>query len=273
MHEYAQTNLQLYNQMRRAGYSGADLAAVRAAYDLGTTIFTGAYRGSGKPLLAHLVGTASVLVSLGAPVRLVAAAVLHAAYMFGEFGDGRRNSAPFKRSRIRAAAGPEVESLIARYDTLRWDERTIPSIEERMDRMSAEDRDALLIRLANELEDHIDLGVLYCGNAAHRRAVVRSNMRAAMSMARKLGHPRLAAEFERVFAEILATDVPAELQQPHDYSYTQAPLSHAPRAAVRLRGLLDRHPRLALLRHPTRLLAGVRRLLAPQRRPFIQPQH
>ena len=50
---YAQTSLQLFNQMRQAGYSPDDLATVRRAYDLAMKLFTSEYRGSGKPLLSH----------------------------------------------------------------------------------------------------------------------------------------------------------------------------------------------------------------------------
>ena len=83
MKNYAQTNLQLYTQLRRAGYSNDRLALVRSGYDLALRLCTASFRGSGKPLLAHLVGTASILASvdqspvvvtggLGAPAKKAA---------------------------------------------------------------------------------------------------------------------------------------------------------------------------------------------------------
>jgi (p)ppGpp synthase/HD superfamily hydrolase len=259
MQTYAQTNLQLYNQMRAAGYAERDLALVRRAYELGTVLFAGAYRGSGKPLLAHLVGTGSILVSIGARPQTVAASVLHAVYMLGEFGDGRRGATPAKRARVRAAVGDEVEALVARYDALAWNARTIPDLAARAPALAGADREALLIRLANELEDHLDLGVLYCGNAAERRAAIDASLHRCIDMARALGFPELAAEYERVFGEVRTGEVPEVLRHPHDYSYQAAPLSHAPRTRVRLKRALDRHPALGRLLRPLRRLAAVAR--------------
>lgn len=247
---YAQTSLQLFNQMRRAGYTQDDLATVRRAYDLAMRLFTSEYRGSGKPLLAHLVGTASVLVSLRARTPLVAAAVLHAAYLFGEFGDGRRKSSPAKRDLVRQAVGTDVEELITRYDDLRWEPEHVPRIHARLKTMTPEEREVLLLRLANELEDHVDLGVLYCGNADGRRAAIRSWLGLSVDMARQLGQPVLAAELDRVFQEVLSDDLPAVLRQPHKYTHRVPPASHMLKPRLALRRFLDEHPRLGRLLHP-----------------------
>jgi (p)ppGpp synthase/HD superfamily hydrolase len=241
---YAQTNLQLFGQMRRAGYSHEDLAAVRRAYDLAMRLFTSKYRGSGKPLMAHLVGTASVLVSLGAPVALVSAAVLHAAYIFGDFGDARGGATDAKRAVVRAAAGPEVEAIISRYDALRWDSSSIAEIHSAVSGMAEPDREVLLLRLANELEDHLDLGVLYCGNAEERRAAVRSWLHLCVELARQLDQPRLADEFERVFQEVLSDSVPEVIRQPNDYTHHVPPLSSMLKPKVLASRFINRHPRL-----------------------------
>ena len=247
---YAQTSLQLFNQMRQAGYSHEDLATVRRAYDLAMRLFTAEYRGSGKPLLSHVVGTASVLVSLRARTPLVAAAVLHAAYLFGEFGDGRRKSSPAKREIVRKTVGPEIEDLITRYDELRWEPANVPRIQASVERMTAAERDVLLMRLANELEDHLDLGVLYCGNADGRRDAIRSWLGLSVDIARQLNEARLAAELNRVFQEVLANDLPVELHQPHKYTHRVAPSSHMPKPRILVRRFLDEHPRIGRLLHP-----------------------
>jgi (p)ppGpp synthase/HD superfamily hydrolase len=247
---YAQTSLQLFNQMRHAGYTTEDLATVRRAYDLAMRLFTSEYRGSGKPLLAHLVGTASVLVSLRARVPVVAAAVLHAAYLFGEFGDGRRRSTPAKRDILRQAVGSDIEDLITRYDELRWEPGNVPQIHARVGTMTPGERDVLLIRLANELEDHLDLGVLYCGNADGRRAAIHSWLGLCVDMAHGLGQPVLAAELKRVFDEVLSDDLPAVLRQTHKYTHRVPPASHMLKPRVAVRRFLDEHPRIGRLLHP-----------------------
>src|SRR5687767_15961282 len=100
---YAQTNLQLYTQLRRAGYTAEQLVPVRAGYDLAMQLFSASFRGSGKPLLAHLVGTASILAAIGQSRDIVLAGLLHAAYALGDFGDGRFGVSEAKRERVRKA--------------------------------------------------------------------------------------------------------------------------------------------------------------------------
>ena len=255
---YAQTNLQLYNQMRGAGYPETDMKSLREAYDLGTRLFTAKFRGSGKPLLSHLVGTASALCALHAPATLLAAAVLHAAYIFGEFGDGRPGMTPARRALVRRSVGPEIEDLVARYHLLEWRSSTIEALHARVDTLSADERDVLLVRLANELEDHLDLGVLYCGNAPERREEIGRSLRVCVDLANRIGQPALAAELERVFQEVRTAEVPEALRHPEDCTYMLAPASLMPKPAVSFRRILDRHPRVALLLRPQLLLFGAR---------------
>ena len=67
MFHFAQTNLQLLSQMQDAGYAAAEVDRVRAAYAAVLPLFAAHFRGSGKPFLAHLVGTASILATRSAP--------------------------------------------------------------------------------------------------------------------------------------------------------------------------------------------------------------
>ncbi len=61
MRSYDQTNIQLFNQLRHAGYSQMELKLVRDAYELAMDLFTGRFQPSGKSFMAHVVGTASIL--------------------------------------------------------------------------------------------------------------------------------------------------------------------------------------------------------------------
>src|SRR3954451_10344061 len=115
MRRYAQTNLQLYAQLREAGADDTDLALVRQGYDLAMHLCPASFRGSGKPLLAHLVGTASILAAMDQSARVVTAGLLHAVYVFGDFGDARGGVTDERRARVRQAVGRDVEDLIARY--------------------------------------------------------------------------------------------------------------------------------------------------------------
>ncbi|NEQ88200.1 MAG: HD domain-containing protein [Moorea sp. SIO2I5] len=150
--KYAQTNIQLFNQLYSDGYSGTELSCVFNAYQLAATLYTGCFRASGKPFIAHLVGTASILSSLHTPVEVVAAGLLHAAYLSGDFGDNKKGITEVKRQNLISVVGGKVEGYITRYTALKWNSDTIPVIYNRLDSLDPLDHKALLIRLANELE-------------------------------------------------------------------------------------------------------------------------
>lgn len=240
MHAYAQTNIQLYRQLGDLGYAAADIARVARAYEAGIQVLTGVYRGSGKPFLAHLVGTASILASLRARTPVVAAGLLHAAYTHGEFGNGWRGISPAKREEIRRAVGEETEGLVAQYTDLPWHADTIAKIRDRMDDMMPAERDVLLIRLANELEDHLDLGVLYLGNAERRRQYMRTHLSPCVEMAERLGARELATALSATFDEVDKAEVPASLRRSEDASFLVPPASHRARPRIVASHLIDR---------------------------------
>lgn len=187
----AQTNLQLWQQLQVAGYDSDELTLVGKTYRVAFTLFSGRFRASGKSFIAHLIGTASVLVHLKAPTPVIAAGLIHAAYDFGDFGGWRRlGLTPAKQRWLVGAVGTEVESYVASYSALIWNPKTIPSVRERMVKFREEERWVLLIRLANELEEYLDLGLLYCGSKSQIYSGHQTNLVA--DMARVLGYPTLA---------------------------------------------------------------------------------
>ena len=159
----AQTNLALYQQLAEHRYPRAEREQVAHAYRLAMRLFSGLYRGSEKPFLSHLVGTASVLATEKAPLNTVIAGLLHAAYMTGDFGfqSGQRTTQR-KREFLRQRVGDEVEALISAYTDFPWNSTAIARYREQAGTLQAQERQLLLIRLANELEDQLDQGMLYC---------------------------------------------------------------------------------------------------------------
>ena len=242
MDRFPQTNLQLYAQLVDLGYSEADLATVARSYELSMTLFPGTYRGSGKPFLAHLAGTAGIVATLRGRAALVATGLLHAAYTHGEFGNGWRGVSDAKRARVRAAVGPEIEDLVARYTALRWAPASIPAIRARLDAMTALERDVLLVRLANELEDHLDLGILYLGDAPRRLRFMREDLPAAVEMARRLGHPGLAESLTAAFDQIERAAISPVLRRSDAESFRLPLASHRLRLRVAVSHLLARSP-------------------------------
>ena len=76
--------------------------------------------------------------------------------------------------------------------------------------MESIDRDVLLIRLANELEEFLDLGILYSGEERRRQSIDAD--RPIGLMADKLGYPALATEINKAFAETIRAEVPHTLR-------------------------------------------------------------
>ena len=219
---YAQTNLQLLNQLREAGHSESDLADVQRAYDLAVPLFSAKYRPSGKTLLAHLVGTASILASLGVPTQTVTVGLLHAAYLFGDFGF---SSPSAKAKRLREQVGPDIESRLRRYHEFRWNESSIAGLSHRIADLDPVDREIVLVRLANALEDYQDLALAYCRKSEAVTALDHSVPKMAR-LAEDLGYPELGAQLERAASETASTHIPPSLRVDRRKTYSAAPASY-----------------------------------------------
>ena len=191
----AQTNLALNKQMRAAGYGDDALIYIRDCYEFALTLFAGHVRATGKPFVAHLVGTASVLVAVRAAPDIVAAGLLHAAYEQGDFGLTRWRN---RREKVRRAIGSGAEALVWQYQELRWNRSIIDGLLKRLGELDDSERAVVLIRLANELEDNLDLAMNYCHAA---KDAYRDHRDAFVEMAEGLGQPALAAAIERVYRE------------------------------------------------------------------------
>lgn len=208
----AQTNVQLLNQLTQAGYRKGELVLVRDAYRLGMELFGGLFRASGKPFLAHAVGTASLLVSLDQSAEVVAAGLLHAAYFYGDFGNGSRGLSATKRRKVRSAVGKKVEELIFLYTQLPWGRQVISLMEDGVESLSRKFKQVLLLRLANELEDCCDRDILYSGYAHPYRQNLRAYQSRAIQLARRIEVPRLALLLKQAFRQILSDKIPPYLR-------------------------------------------------------------
>jgi (p)ppGpp synthase/HD superfamily hydrolase len=228
-HGYAQTNLQLYRQLQGDDRPMRDVVLVAQAYELALPLFSAQVRSSGKPFLAHLVGTASILACLGAPREMVAAGLLHAVYAQGDWGDGRYRPTPERRQRVLRAVGREVESLVEGYTSYPWNPSSIDGLGSRASSLDAAESDVVTMRLANLLEDHLDLGMAYSGKGTKAKQADDVYVRCA-EIADAMGHHLLAAELDEAFAEHRAATLPLVLVRPARGSTTVSPLSYRRRA-------------------------------------------
>jgi uncharacterized protein DUF6817 len=206
--------------MRRLGYPDAALVMVHEAYKVAIRLMGAYLRPTGKPFLCHLVGTASILAACRAETSVVVAGLLHAAYTHGHFDGLAGGGSGPKRRHIRRAVGSEVEKLVARYTEYTpasFAPATGRRTPRRLDKL---DRQVILIRMANELEDRLDLGMLYCAKvdgdlepwwAAFTRAAESARAKA------------LLAELAVAVSEAASSTVPAALRATKDRSYVIQP--------------------------------------------------
>src|SRR5436190_16505729 len=160
----AQTNIQLYNQLRERGFALDDLLLVHRAYEFLITLYPAHYQADGKPFVAHGVGVASIVAELDQPGQLVAFGLLHNIYGNADFGDGADGGAtPFRRELVREAVGAEIEALLVRFPELRIRPGNVEEIRQGLSELDESGRRLLLVDLADYLEKYVDLGVLYFG--------------------------------------------------------------------------------------------------------------
>jgi len=214
VHRYAQTNVQLFVQLRSEGYSTEDRERIREGYEFAMRVFTGLFLPSGKTFIDHLVGTASILAALHVPAEVVTAGLIHAAYIHGDFGTVRKGLTEAKRKKVSDAVGEEVEEYVARYDRFVWRPERIPRTRDALGELSLIDRRVLLIRLANELEHELDFGGLYFARHLNNQKWHQEYLKVygpiMAETADKLGFPLLSAEMAEVFESVVATELAVE---------------------------------------------------------------
>ncbi len=220
---YALTYPQLMNQARVARWSIQDLSRLRSAYAIAQKQFDGYYRAQEVPFICHLVRTASIALAENLPPAAVIAGLLHASYMEHVFNSG---TMPGRKGRfnahMREVIGQDVEQVILAYDALPWySAEAIQRHEDQAAALATESslRQVLVLRLANELEDHLDLGMAYRGAHPFEKNI-RCLGQHEIALAKKLGCGRLAEALEEAFQQHLAESLPGEIKQKHCHAYT-----------------------------------------------------
>ena len=205
--DVAQTNIQLYNQLRRQKRSEDDLKRVQLAYEFVTSLYGGYLQSDGKPFLAHLIGVASIVSQLGTSIDTVLAALAHNAYGNGDFGDGLSSCSNARRRKMMVAAlGEAAEEMVLRFPNIHLSPDTLGGISERLDAMSETERSVLLLGLSDILEKYADFGVLYYGEDRWARELEDEHAEEVCEIARRLDQPALAAALAQAFAAVAAEE-------------------------------------------------------------------
>lgn len=214
MLSYAQTILQLLQQLERLGYSQADKIYIHNAYQFLIKRVVCHYRPSGKTMIAHAIGTASILASLKTTKEVITAGMLHVIYPYGDFGDGTAGISVNKQQQTIAVIGKQAEEYVRQYTQFIWTWENLPQLQKCIPIMTPMERNVLLIRLANELEDNLDLGILYCSNAEVRQKENKLVGHLMVELASALGFPTLADELSTAFQASLETRIFREFCHP-----------------------------------------------------------
>lgn len=244
----AHTIVQLLNQLQRQGCDGEALFAARRAYLDALSLCACQYRSSGRLLIDHSIGVASILAGLAVGMDMVVAGIAHAVYVHGDFGGWRRRIDEAKRRRIRQAAGAAAESLVFHYSYSERNPMQLAAMRGRASQLGGIDRQLLLMRLADLLDIYGELDALYCHNADKRRDVARRAGPDIAAIAAELGHAQLAAALEHAFARVRDGHLPAAVSTPawrdetiHPPSYrVPLPLAAYRRVRSRIYSLVGR---------------------------------
>lgn len=223
MNLYAQTNIQLYDQLLTVGYSKSDLKCVRDGYELASQLVSAKFRANGKPEIAHLVGTASILAAHGASLSTVLAGLLHNAYKTGDFGSfWPRRMTMRKRRLLRRVIGREAEALVAHYSLSQWNSHNTAQLAKALPELSEREHCVLLIRLSNELEEAADL---FCDHELRRQRKI-NQLSDYIEIAQNINRLDLADELQEAYAASQSRQVSAELTATHLETYHSPPLSY-----------------------------------------------
>lgn len=224
---FAQTNLQLFNQMQYEGYPPEEIAYMSKVYNFTIPLFSGWFRGNGKTFLAHLIGTASILASLHLAVDVLAAGLLHAVYIQGNFkakypGLPHQNSQKY-RQQISAIVGQKAESYIFQYTQLTLTYRQKPdeivSIGDDVSTLSDNERTPLTLLIANELEEYLDLGMQYCSKYLDPNQDFENRIAPLAKLAEALGFDSLKESLLQTVEMSMRADVDPSVKSHNRYSY------------------------------------------------------
>lgn len=220
MRAFALTYPQLMSQAIDRGLDRESLLTLRRSFDFTLPLADGIYRAQGVPLLDHLVRCASITLANGLPVHVAAASLMHAVFFLNCFaGSRRRRARRADRAQLRREVGSDVEQLIDRYAQVSW--FSVDAVREHTARVGgypSEQRHVLAMRLADELEDHLDDAMSFAP-AGLSKPVTDEFLQACATLADGLQLTELAGDFRHACARRGGPALPAELVRSESRAY------------------------------------------------------
>jgi hypothetical protein len=230
---WSQTILEIESDARASGWSPEEIQQLWKVHGLMARLFSGRYRGSGRPFISHLAGTAALALRHGGGVAEVLAGYGHAAYDQGEFGRVRRGASAANRREVRKAVGDAAEALIADYGGLDWEGMDGFARRRNTDEvraLSGHEKQILFLHIVNELDDSFDYGAYdatWCEGCLGR-------MEAGAEFADMLAYNGLADQLRARVAQVRSSGLDPAKGGRRKRSETIRNLSSQPRYLLKL---------------------------------------
>jgi len=224
VNSYASNYPQLMNQAIDKGYSEQDLRLLKTAFDFALRFSDGVYRAQGIPLIDHLTRTASIVMTCSQPIAVVITGLLHAVYVIHKFDHSvrSRNITPRKKY-LDELLGKPISEMILQYEELDWyKESVLKGYITGIEQLDEKTKALIIVRLANELDDHLDMAMSYSSNA---RKAFRSNAYGSecVLLAQKLGLNDVSIQLANILERQEGEPVPDFLktEAPQGYELTE----------------------------------------------------
>ena len=146
------------------------------------------------------MGTVSIFRSDKLPCEIAIAGFLHAVYGGGVFHNGTSGPRTRNRRIVKDTVGSDIEKYVMDYSTHRWTARSIQEKQHNVASLSDEPRVSLVIRLADILEEFVDLGVSFSSKL--KLGVppdeLDKTLLAAGNIAEQLAFPKMKSGFQTI---------------------------------------------------------------------------
>ena len=219
MRVYALNYQQLIRQAIQEGFANAELSQLATAYDLGRRMTDGLYRKQNVPFICHLVRTGSIVMRETRDPISVVVGMLHAVFFLHVFqGSTRRGPRASDRELIRIRLGADVEELIHEYSQFSWNASVAAYWADSSRVPDETTRRILILRLCDELEDHLDGAEAFVSGGAFR-AGDPSYGSEYIALTHALGLAKLADDFKEALEINQELNLPADIVSEHTSSF------------------------------------------------------
>jgi len=201
------------NQAIEFGYNKSELKLLKKAFDFALRFANGIYRAQGIPLIEHLTRTASILIACQQSIHVVITGLLHAVFVIHKFDHSKRSSdISLRKKDLEESFGKELSRMVYQYEELDWYKANVlQGYVLNFEQLTDEKKSLLIIRLANELDDHLDMAMSFSSDSRIKRRS-QSYGGDCVKLAEKLGLIQLAKQLEEILLQQQSQQLPEYLR-------------------------------------------------------------